>query len=55
MWLIHDDIKARHSGGGGKGVLVWSTNNTDMENQCSANFMNNRGTMSAKEVLATLS
>ena len=34
---------------------LWGTKKDNVENQCSANLMSNRGPISDKEVLATLS
>ena len=53
--LRQHDIKARTHGGRVFWGRFWGTKKGSLDNQCSANFMSNRGTMPDKEVLATLS
>ena len=55
MWFIQDDILARTGGGRVFWDRFWGTKRDNMENQCSANFMINKDTMSDKAVLGTVS
>ena len=54
-WLNPGDIKARTNGGRVLWDNFWGTKKDNMDSQCSAHGMHNKGTISDNEALATLS